>query len=242
MRAFRLLKPSEIEVRIAEIDRQGRYVRLLLYKTVRTDAALLDETYGPQNWQNDYKSIDGKLYCGIAIRFGDEWITKWNTGTESNMEAQKGEASDAMKRAGFVWGIGTELYSAPQITVWDGKAEIKKRDSGGYACYDRFSVRSIDYDENEDISRLVIVNEKTGADVFAWGAGVKPLPEPKPEPVHEERCERCGKVLVPYKNSKGQTVTVAQHIAASKKKCNGMQLCLDCAMEYEQLKHAAAVQ
>lgn len=245
MRAFRLLKPSEIEVRIAEIDRQGRYVRLLLYKTVRTDAALLDETYGAHNWQNDYKSIDGKLYCGIAIRFADEWITKWNTGTESNMEAQKGEASDAMKRAGFVWGIGTELYSAPQITVWSPKAQLKERNSGGYVCYDRFSVQSIDYDADENISRLVIHNDTTGLDVFAWGAGVTPMPEPKPEPPKappkEERCERCGKTILPYKNSKGQTVTVAQHIAASKKRCNGMQLCLDCAMEYEQLKNAAAV-
>ena len=244
MRAFRLLKPSEIEVRIAEIDRQGRYVRLLLYKTVRTDAALLDETSGPQNWQNDYKSIDGKLYCGIAIRFGDEWITKWNTGTESNMEAQKGEASDAMKRAGFVWGIGTELYSAPQITVWAPKAQLKERNSGGYACYDHFSVQTIDYDADENISRLVIRNDTTGLDVFACGMGVTPLPEPKPEPPKappkEERCERCGKVLVPYKNSKGQTVSVEQHIAISRKKCHDMVLCPACAVEYLSLKKNAA--
>ena len=62
--------------------------------------------------------------------------------------------------------------------------------------------------------------------------------EPQKEP--EERCERCGKVLLPYKNSKGQTVSVEQHIAASKKKCHDMVLCLDCAAEYMALKQNAA--
>ena len=56
---------------------------LLLYKTARTDAALLDETFGADRWQNDYKILDGKLY-------GDG-----DCGTESNMEAEKGQASDA---------------------------------------------------------------------------------------------------------------------------------------------------
>ena len=109
------MKPNEIEVRIQQINQYQtdkgvkRYVQLLLYKTARTDAALLDEKYGPMSWQNDYRSIDGKLYCGIGVLTEKGWVWKWNTGTESNMEAQKGEASDAMKRAGFVWGIGTEL-------------------------------------------------------------------------------------------------------------------------------------
>ena len=166
------MKPNEIEVRIQQINQYQtdkgvkRYVQLLLYKTARTDAALLDETYGSMNWQNRYESIDGKLYCGIAVRRDDgEWIWKWNTGTESNMEAQKGEASDAMKRAGFVWGIGTELYSAPGIVIYEPKAEIKDR-NGKLVCYDRFFVREIGYDENEDINRLIIAKGHT--DVFSW--------------------------------------------------------------------------
>lgn len=176
MRGYRLLKASEIECRIQEIDRSGRFLRLLLYKTVRTDAAILDETHGPMNWQNDYKSIDGKLYCGIAVRSGTEWIWKWNTGTESAMEAQKGEASDAMKRAGFCWGIGTELYSAPKIMIWSPKAKIEKNSRDKLVCYDRFYVRQIEYDENQDICRLVIVNETSGLDVFAWSATRKQEP------------------------------------------------------------------
>ena len=169
------MKPNEIEVRIQQIGQYQtdkgvkRYVQLLLYKTARTDAALLDEKYGPMSWQNDYRSIDGKLYCGIGVLTENGWAWKWNTGTESNMEAQKGEASDAMKRAGFVWGIGTELYSAPGIVIYEPKAEIKDR-NGKLACYDRFFVREIGYDENEDINRIVIAKQNGYGytDVFSW--------------------------------------------------------------------------
>ena len=172
MRAFRLLKPNEIECRIQQLGKyNGKdgvklYARVLLYKTARTDAALLDEVIGPQNWQNAYRSIDGKLYCGIGIRTAHDWIWKWNTGTESNMEAQKGEASDAMKRAGFVLGIGTELYSAPDIVIYSPKAEIRETEKGKLVCYDRFYVRDIAYDANENISRLVIATGNR--DVFVW--------------------------------------------------------------------------
>ena len=172
MRSFRLLKPNEIECRVQQVGafstKEGvkQYVRLLLYKTARTDAALLDETYGPENWQNRYVSIDGKLYCGIGIRTQYDWIWKWNTGTESNMEAQKGEASDAMKRSGFVIGIGTELYSAPDIVIYAPKADIKEDRNGKLVCYDRFYVREIGYDDNEDINRLIIAKGHT--DVFSW--------------------------------------------------------------------------
>ena len=108
MREFRLLNPDEIECRVAQVNE--KYVKLLLYKTARTDAALLDEAVGHMFWCNDYKVIDGKMYCGIGIKDKDtlQWVWKWNCGTESNMEKEKGEASDAFKRAGFVWGIGAD--------------------------------------------------------------------------------------------------------------------------------------
>ena len=38
------------------------------------------------------------------------WVWKWNMGTESDFEAEKGEASDAFKRAAVLWGIGRFLY------------------------------------------------------------------------------------------------------------------------------------
>lgn len=167
MRQIRKLNESEIECRVSEIDKQGRYLRLLLYKTARTDAALLDETYGPNNWQNDYKVIDGKLFCGIGVKFDDEWVWKWNVGTESYTEAEKGQASDAMKRAGFVLGIGTELYSAPDIKILAEKCNIKEY-GGKYRCYDKFDVEKVAYDDQENISGLAI--RCNGKRCFVWQA------------------------------------------------------------------------
>jgi len=95
MTSFRPLKAEEVEVRVNQCNENG--CSLLLYKTARTDMVLLDETVGADNWQNRYESIDGKLFCEIGIRAEHgEWIWKSDTGTESNMEAQKGEASDAL--------------------------------------------------------------------------------------------------------------------------------------------------
>ena len=118
---MRALKPSEVEVRIGTVGAKG--VTLLLYKNARTDMQILDETFGAMNWQKDYKEIKGNLYCGVGIWDSSkkEWIWKWDCGTESNTEKEKGEASDAFKRACVNisddngGGIGRELYTAPFI-------------------------------------------------------------------------------------------------------------------------------
>ena len=167
MRDFRLLTEQEIECRIAEINKDGSGLTLLLYKTARTDAALLDETYGAERWQNDFKTLDGKLYGGIGIRFDDSWIWRWDCGTESNMEAEKGQASDAFKRAGFKWGIGAELYSAPRIYIPKEKCSIKDY-NGKFRCYDPFTVEKIAYDEKESVSGLAVWNAKTNKRCFVW--------------------------------------------------------------------------
>ena len=167
MRAFRLLSEDEIECRIAEINKQGSGLSLLLYKTARTDAALLDETFGADRWQNDYKILDGKLYGGIGIKFENGWIWRWDCGTESNMEAEKGQASDAFKRAGFKWGIGTELYSAPRIFIPKEKCNIKDYNSK-LKCYDTFRVEKIRYDDQGNIDALSIWNDTLNRRCFVW--------------------------------------------------------------------------
>ena len=167
MRQFRLLTKDEIECRIAEVSKFGKGLTLLLYKTARTDAALLDETFGFGRWQNDFKMLNDRLYCGIGIKFEDEWIWKWDCGSESNMEAEKGQASDAFKRAGFKFGLGAELYTAPRIFIPADKCNIKES-NGKFKCYDSFSVEKIAYDEQENISGVAIINETTGQRCFVW--------------------------------------------------------------------------
>ena len=180
MRKFRLLHADEIEVRVARVTQYG--VQLLLYKTARTDAALLDETY-PEQWQNDYKAIDGKMYCGIGIKMGSEWHWRWNCGVESNMEATKGEASDAFKRAGFMWGIGAELYTSPRITV---KPDACKID--GTKCNDFFEVTDIGYDQAGRINRLTIYNRTQRKPAYTFGAAKSAYAKaPAEEPVEEPK-------------------------------------------------------
>jgi hypothetical protein len=46
-----------------------------------------------------------------------DWVWKSDCGTESQVEKQKGEASDAFKRAAVMWGIGRFLYSLGIIKI-----------------------------------------------------------------------------------------------------------------------------
>lgn len=176
-RRFRFLTADEIECRVAQCSDKG--VQLLLYKTARTDAALLDEVY-PDAWQNDFKVIDGKMYGGIGIKVNSEWLWRWDCGTESNMEAEKGEASDAFKRAGFKWGIGAELYSSPFVWVKPENCKIENR-----KCYDRFKVSGIDYDENGKINFLAIDNVSLHKAAFMYGDTRKKVQESAQEGVQE---------------------------------------------------------
>lgn len=156
MNGFRPLTAEDVECRVSQVTQYG--VQLLLYKDARCDMRLLDEVVGPENWQSDYKAIDGKLYCGIACKFDGEWVWKWDTGTPSNMESQKGEASDAFKRAGFKWGIGRELYTAPNIWVSrDTCRRIRQGRNGKEQCYDDFRVVEMVVNDGR-IDKLTICN------------------------------------------------------------------------------------
>lgn len=165
MNRFRLLRADEIDCRIAQITEKG--LSLLLYKDARCDMNILDETVGPFGWQRYHSRENAN--CTVSIYDPDkkEWISKEDTGTESNTEAAKGLASDSFKRACFNWGIGRELYTAPFIWISADKCEIRDR-NGKRACYDRFEVERIAYDQQQNISGLAIRNATTGKRVFVW--------------------------------------------------------------------------
>lgn len=112
---MRPLMASEIEVRIGQVG--DGYATALLYKNARVDRAMLDEEFGAMNWQCKYNEHKGNLFCSIGVwdDRNERWVWKEDCGTESQTEKEKGEASDAFKRAGFRWGIGIELYNSPRI-------------------------------------------------------------------------------------------------------------------------------
>lgn len=150
MKEIPLLTANDVECRIKKITNEGAV--LLLYKTARVDMRILDEVYGSMNWQRHHEVINNNLFCTISVWDSEksQWVSKQDVGTESNAEAEKGQASDAFKRAGFAWGIGRELYDAPFIWI-----------SGKVGKYDRFYVTDIQYDrEKQEFTRLVIFDDK----------------------------------------------------------------------------------
>lgn len=175
---MRKLKANEIDVKVKQVNKNG--CLLLLYKTARVDMQILDEEFGPENWQCDYKTINNVLYCGIGILRRDNnqpsWVWKWDCGIESKADDEgnekKGEASDAFKRAGFKWGIGRELYSAPFIwakvpTVQEGAKWVLANK------YQKFYVREIEYNKDGEINKLVIVDDKENKIYSGYKSEVK---------------------------------------------------------------------
>lgn len=117
-----LLEREHIDFKPAQAYKRNDSVEctLLAYKDARTDMNILDDRMGSDNWQNEYKrDSKGVLQCGIGIWSDDkgEWVWKWSNGVPSQFEGEKGEYSDAFKRAGFMWGIGRCLYDFPEIKI-----------------------------------------------------------------------------------------------------------------------------
>lgn len=114
----RPLTHEEIDFRIQSINGAG-YATILAYKDARADMNRLDEVFGVLGWQRKHEVIDGRLYCSVGVFNSNtnEWIWKQDVGTESNTEKEKGQASDAFKRACFNLGIGRELYEYPIMQI-----------------------------------------------------------------------------------------------------------------------------
>ena len=189
----RLLKPDEISCRVQSLSENKSKgtvgAVILLYKDARVDMSILDETFGPMNWQREHIEIGGKMFCTIAVWDEDkkQWVSKQDVGVESNTEATKGEASDSFKRSGTNWGIGRELYTAPFIYIQLEAAEWyvdqqsgKPKTKPGFVL----SVKEITYNDNREIKTLVLV-DKSGRERFSFGKGKARNDVPTEEPVKE---------------------------------------------------------
>lgn len=169
---FRDLKANEIDCRVSQINEKG--LSLLLYKDARVDMDILDETVGAMNWQRKHTRENANCIIEIWDEEKKEWIGKEDTGTESFTEKEKGLASDSFKRAGFNWGIGRELYTAPfiYIPVVDVKNKtnfVLEDKQGKKTTKTKFYVEAIEI-TNKEITGLAIKNNK-GKRVFVYKKG-----------------------------------------------------------------------
>ena len=155
---FPLLTAEDIEVRIGSFNQERTKCTLLLYKTARTDAKCLDQhkDIGCYNWQKKFYELKGVIYCSLGIYNPErnEWVWKDDAGAETQVETEKGTASDAFKRAGFAWGIGRELYFAP--TIW---IDFSKN-------YCDYQVEFISYDEKKRVIKEVVISAKDKANGY----------------------------------------------------------------------------
>lgn len=130
------LEISEIDFRVQSINKGG-YATILAYKDARVDMKRLDDIFGVDGWQKKYELIDNHLFCSVGIYSEklNQWIWKQDVGTESNTEKEKGEASDAFKRACFNLGIGRELYEYPLIQIKLNQDEWELKNDKAFSTY-----------------------------------------------------------------------------------------------------------
>lgn len=157
MKKIRKLTAEDCELRLAQKFSNGR-ARYLVYMTSRTAQTLLDDTFGPQNWNVTYKDVCGIVFCHLEV-FDEETgktIIREDCGSEKSVEKEKSMVSDALKRC--VSRLGEiDLYSSPEI--------ILQEDYG-------YTVSKLDVNDDHKITHMEIVN-KNGETVFNWTLGQK---------------------------------------------------------------------
>ena len=171
---------KDIDWRVASINEKG--CQLLAYKDARVDMKRLDSVCGAL-WQSEYKrDSKGVLQCGIGIYIAElkDWVWRWSNGTESFAEAQKGEYSDAFKRAGFMWGIGRELYDVPftWVKFEDGEAYHK---NGKWRTDYKFNPNEWTWEIDFENQKVCAVDKNGKVRV-----GYKPNNKPNPKPQETE--------------------------------------------------------
>ena len=178
---FRTLRADEIDVRVATVV-ENKGFSLLLYKDARCDMNILDETIGSMNWQRTHTRENANCIVSIWDKDKNQWISKEDTGTESNTEKEKGLASDSFKRACFNWGIGRELYTSPFIWVSDLSYIKTNPKTQKQTVTERFKVSMIETSADKVITALEIQDSK-GNVVFSTKKKVVKQEKPKTENV-----------------------------------------------------------
>ena len=109
---------SDVDWKPIAVSKKTGQALAAAYISNRAIMDRLDEVCGPENWQNEYKpGPGGGVICGLSIRVGDTWVTKWDGAENTDVEAVKGGLSTSMRRAAVQWGVGRYLYRIPNQWV-----------------------------------------------------------------------------------------------------------------------------
>lgn len=165
--------PEDLEWRLQRVVEAKELGIAVPYVTNRAIMGRLDDVVGPENWYNDFKpwhGANGKeaQLCGISIRYGDGFITKWDGAEDSDIEPVKGGLSDSMKRAAVQWGIGRVLYNMDVVFV-----DVEKR--GKTWCIKKDQQERLDYAYLKMLGKLNLTPAPAG------GLRLQAEPEPAPD-------------------------------------------------------------
>lgn len=101
-------------------ERNGKHSAMALaYIDARDVMDRLDEVCGPEGWQSEFtETATGRVLCRLGIKIDGEWVWKTDGAGGTQVEAEKGGISDALKRAAVSWGVGRYLYrlDSPWVT------------------------------------------------------------------------------------------------------------------------------
>jgi hypothetical protein len=103
--------PSAVSWRVGRVSEDKRSALCLAYLDARDIMDRFDSVCGPGGWQCRYSHVGNITVCEIGVKVGDEWLWKADGAGQSDIEAEKGALSDALKRAAVRWGPGRYLYS-----------------------------------------------------------------------------------------------------------------------------------
>lgn len=112
---FRL---SELEWVVSSTWANGSKGIIAPYMSARAVMKRLDEVFGIDGWLVSYHIVENVgVVCALKVRIGDEWVTKEDGSSFTQVEPIKGGISGSIKRAASCFGIGRYLYDLPTVFV-----------------------------------------------------------------------------------------------------------------------------
>ncbi len=138
---FRNLREDEISAEKAQVNKGG--VKVLLWKSRFATADILDETVGQDGWWLEYSNENRN--CTLHVKLNDSWVQRTGIGDK---DTPKALADDSLNRAGLLFGIGRELFTAPEIffPAKDLSKYVYDEKTGEPpTCLNTFKVHKVEY-------------------------------------------------------------------------------------------------
>lgn len=157
--------PDFVKWRIGQVSKDGTKATAFAYLDAREVYKRLDDVCGIGGWQDKVIEIKDGFICELSILINDQWITKSDAADFTDMEAIKGGASSAVKRAAAVWGVGRYLYYLPVVWVKTKVLYTKKNGDPVYGFAEQpqlpdWALPSHNIERWEDVAELELARQE----------------------------------------------------------------------------------